>query len=790
MQIDKKNIIRFSTTFLLVALCYVSTTCECFAQNVPPGSILWLRADSGVVQQNGHIAVWHDQSGNGNDVRMDDTGSRPDLVIDSGRPAVIFHGWNYLQGPHIFPDSADYTIAVVAKINNFNNANNLVSGNVHALYFADDSFPRVVHYWFQNQEVSPVPVWTHGFSAITALYDQAYQQATLYVNGQFADSSWVLSTPDTTLYIGSYLGGYFLQGEIEEVLLYNRQLTPSEDSSLNEYLMNRYNIAPSIPLPKPDSTFSSLPNPFQLYPRGDDDSATVSITGRICRPGFDSIYVLQFRNDLPFRKMSQPLIYDSGQAPFAFSPRIHAELSEYQFEVHLVAGAFDSLIAQRDSIACGDMFLMDGQGISFKGWDVDTFRNEYCRTIGPRESENLRDTLWFEADNDVGAADQRIQQDLLAYQRMPTCSINESVGGTNIEDHFRNDSDKYDLRTIYGRTLYRTTKSGMLGAVKVIYWCQGNANYAPGYYQKFLKLYDAWHEDYPNLQKIYLLQIRPTGCDFGNPGMRDVQRVMGDSLHDVEPVAEAAIPCQNRCEYFDSGYRFMGDRFYLEFARDFYHATDTMNLRSANAIGAWYSKPDHSQIAILFSPPDAKIQATDDTTVDGIFASLKDYLYLDDTSTHIQSITFDDDTLFANFDKASDAQSIQYLPDQWYNGSDSVVYEGPWIVNSRGFGALLWYDLPISNEPLSVNEPVTSLPDVEIIPDPASRSISIDASALAGPIEATLVSETGAIVWQNALPADHPSSLEFDLSNESSGCYLLRLSNESSSIERKFILER
>jgi hypothetical protein len=130
------------------------------------------------------------------------------------------------------------------------------------------------------------------------------------------------------------------------------------------------------------------------------------------------------------------------------------------------------------------------------------------------------------------------------------------------------------------------------------------------------------------------------------------------------------------------------------------------------------------------------------------------------------------------------------LPDQWYNGSDSVVYEGPWIVNSRGFGALLWYDLPISGEPLSVNEPATSVPDVAIIPDPASRSISIDASALTGPIQATLISETGAIVWRIFLPADHPASLEFDLSDEGSGCYFLRLSNANTSIERKFILER
>ncbi|MFI5201561.1 MAG: LamG-like jellyroll fold domain-containing protein, partial [Candidatus Kapaibacterium sp.] len=597
------------------------------AQTPPAGPILWLQADKGVVQQNGHVAIWQDQSGLGHDVRMDDTNSRPDLIVDSGRPSLLFHGWNYLQGPPIFPANGDYTIAVVAKINDSTAINNLVSGNDHALYFANNAHPRVVHHSFQFQEVSTVPVWTNGFSNITALYDQSYQYATLFVNGQFADSSWVAPTLDTTLFIGSYIRGYFLQGEIKEVLLYNRQLTTTERDSLDTYLMNRYGVAKAPPPPKPDSTFSQLPQPLQMYPRGEDDSATVPFMGTMYSAGFDSMYLLQFKNGILINTIRQPLVYDKGRASFAFFPRIHAELSEYRFEVHLVKAGMDSLIASRDSIACGDMFLMDGQGISFKGFDVDTFHSEYCRMIGTWATQNLRDTTWLVATNNDGAADLRIQQDILAYQRLPACSINESVGGTNIEAHFRNDSDKYDLRTIYGRMLYRATKSGMLPAVKVMYWLQGEANYAPGYYQKFLKLYNAWKEDYPNLQKIYLLQIRPNGCDYGNPDMRDVQRWMGDSLHDVEPMASAAIPFQNRCEYFDSGYRFMGDRFYQSLARDFYHATDTANLRSPNAIWAWWTNRDHRQVTILFSPSDAELYATDDTTVDGMFETLKDYIY-------------------------------------------------------------------------------------------------------------------------------------------------------------------
>jgi hypothetical protein len=499
--------------------------------------------------------------------------------------------------------------------------------------------------------------------------------------------------------------------------------------------------------------------------------------------------VLQFKNDTLINRIAQVLSYDSGRASFAFFPRIHAELSEYRFEVYLEAGTLDSLIARRDSIASGDMFLMDGQGFAYSGFVIDTFRNQYCRTFGQQASENLRDTSWAESTSDVGGADQRIQQDLLSFSRVASCTVNEALGGTDIEDHFRNDSDKYDLRTIYGRTLYRTTKSGMLGAIKVIFWVQGNANYAPGYYQKFLKLYTSWKEDYPNLQKVYLLQNRPNNCYFGNIDMRDVQRAMEDSIPNVEPVSAAAIPYNDGCHYYDDGYRALGDRFYQEFARDFYGATDTMNLRSANALGAWYSKPDHSQIAILYLPRDVKLHVTDDTTIDGVTATLKDYLIPNDTTTHVQSIRFDDDTMFVNFDKPSGAQSIDLLPDQFDIRSDSVVYQGPWIVNGRGIAALLWYHLPISDQPLSVASQPSSISEAEIIPNPTSQNISIDASQLSGPVEATLVAETGAIVWQKNLPSDHPASLEFDLSDQSSGCYFLRLSNGRSTMERKFILQ-
>ena len=783
----------------ILILVIVAISCSPSFAQVPAGSILWLRADQGVVLQNGHVSQWKDQSGNGNDAFMTNTGQQPDLLASSynGMPSIRFNGGTYLQGPNVFPTNSDYTVAVVAKINNVSNINNLVSGDNHAIWLNNSLYPGVIHSSFVLQEYSTIPMWSDSSSTVIALFSNVTQQAQLYVNGEFADSSYIGVNLDSSLLIASYIGGYFLQGEIQEVLLYNRELDSSDRIGLDNYLRSKYGISHALSLPKPDSTFSTLPHQLQVYARGNDDSATIPISGIIYRSDFDSIYVIQSKNGLSISRPSEPLNYEGGTAPFSFSMRIHSELSEYRFEVHIVANGFDSIMAVRDSIVCGDIFLIDGQSDAEFGYDSSIYSNEFCRTFGLNFSEDLHDTLWAVAQTQkwgdgasVGAWGQRIQRNLIENKQIPSCCINCAVSATNIGEHERDDSNKYNLQTIYGRELYRATLSGLLTDIKAIFWEQGEANYAQGYYQQFLQLYDNWKQDYPDLTKIYLAQNRPNYCYWGNIGMRDVQRMIGDSLPGVETIAKAAIPYFDGCHFLDSGFDALGDRLYLSFARDFYYANDTMGLRCPEAIGAYYSNPDHTQIAILFSPPYDVLHATDDTTVDGISSTLKDYLYLDDTSVHVASISFDVDTLFVNLDKAGAEQSIGYLPDQYYNGSDSVIYEGPWIVNSHRFSVLLWSDLPISNTPLSVNEPVNPIPDAEIIPNPASRSISIDASALTGPVEATLITETGAIVFRESFPADHLSQLVFDLSGESSGCYLLRLSNGSSSIEKKFILER
>ena len=783
---------KFAIVFLMILAA------PCVRGQAPTGSILWLRADAGVVLENGHVAVWKDQSGHRNDATMSD-GQQPDFLdsTSNGLPAIVFHGWNYLEAPNIFPATHDYTIAVVATITNVRNINNLVSGNTHALYLDSTLSPRVVHNSFNFQDYGTIGMDSEAASCVVALYSEVYQQAALYVNGEFADSSYVGSSPDSNLYIGSFQRGYFLQGNIQEVLLYDRELDSGELVDLDRYLRSKYGIPHAKPNPKPDSTFTSLPAPEELFARGSDDSATVPIAGTIYRAGFDSLYILEFKGGALISRASIPLHYENNQASFSFAPRIHAELSEYRFEVHITTPNVDSIIASRDSIVCGDIFLIDGQSDAIFGYDTARYSNEFCRTFGINYSQNLRDTFWSVGINDkfgnrnaVGGWGQRIQRDLIEDEHIPSCCIDGAVSATNIEAHERNDSSSYDLRTIYGQQLYRATKTGLLGAVHTMFWEQGEANYGVGYYDKFLKLHNAWKQDYPGLKKIYVVQNRPNFCYWGNRDMRDAQRTVENSLPDVETIAKAAIAGYDGCHFTDPGFDALGDRLFSAFARDFYNSFDTAYLRSPNPLWASWTHPDHHQVAILFSPPDAVLHATNDTTVDGIFATLKDYLYPDDANSHVVSVAFNNDTMFIDLDNPGNTQSIAYLPDQRYNGSDSVVYEGPWIVNQRGLGALLWYHLPIQDQPYFNVVGTSAVPSFHIAPDPTSGSITVNMAGFDGPAQVRLISETGATVWNELLPADHPEDVTFDLRMEPSGCYLLQITNGTRFAQQKFILER
>lgn len=769
--------LKHAPVFLIAVLTWCAGSNYTRAQD--SGLILHLKANIGVVQNNGLVSKWLDQSGRGNDALMAIPLNQPELNDSSsnGLPAIRFRGQNYLQCPNIFPTNQDYSIVVVAKLDD-GFPNNLVSGNLHALFLAWTDYPTVLHACAYCQKQAKIPMWRDGFSLIQIRYSSLDQQVVFYVNGEFADSAFVGPNPDSALLIGAFRNDNFLKGQIQEVQLYDRALSDAERVSIAKALMGHYAIAAAAPLLPRDSTFRILPQSMQLYQRAADDSATVEISGAFRQSQFDTAYVLTLKNGTLASRQAMALQFKSQAAPFSFFARIHAELSEYRFEVHVKNSTIDSTIGVADSVVCGDAILIDGQSNSAYGFQTYHYSNEFCRTVGHRVIGDPGDTAWHTKDivgGEVGAWGLRFQQDMIEQYHIPCCIINSAVGGSPIEAHLANDTDRYNVFSLYGQELYKASVSKLKNDIRVIFWDQGESNYAAGYFEKFSNLYSSWKQDYPSLQKIYVIQMRPNYCDWGNIDMRDVQRGMQDSFQNIESIASAAIPYHDGCHYYDSGYLARGDRFFASYARDFLHATDTGELRSPNASWAWYTDPEHREAAVLFRPSGVQLRATNDTLVAGQLQTLKDYFFTDDTSLKVSAVSFRRDTMFLEFDRSSSARSIAYLPDQFYRGSDSV-YEGPWIVNSRNYAALLWHTLTIHDGPMDV-EQIPSAHPIAVYPNPSTNAATIDLSNSNGKVRLRVINELGVVLRFQTVVGGILQRIDYD--GLAPGIYRLEVESQS-----------
>jgi hypothetical protein len=233
-------------------------------------------------------------------------------------------------------------------------------------------------------------------------------------------------------------------------------------------------------------------------------------------------------------------------------------------------------------------------------------------------------------------------------------------------------------------------------AAKALFWYQGESNGVWNYQNNFITLTNEWLKDYPNLQKIYTVQIH-TGCGGGytHSQLREVERKMPETIKNVkvEVIAASGLPGHDGCHYAFIGYQTLGEQLYKQYDRDFFGAKDTVAISSPNISEAFFTDAKKERIALVFKPKLTIMHAQADTVVSGIAASLKDYINLSDNSK-IMSIECVNDTVFLNLDRGSKAQTITYVPELYYNDS-YVIYEGPWLCNQRNMGALTFDQFPI-----------------------------------------------------------------------------------------------
>ena len=492
--------------------------------------------------------------------------------------------------------------------------------------------------------------------------------------------------------------------------------------------------------PPPPILLTQFPSHMQFFARDSRDSSLIQISGNDSLRNVDSMVLDLYKNDSLIERLSQTV-----NEPFHFDVTIHSELSLYTVRLFAIKGTAEFFIAEAADILSGDVFLIDGQSNAHPGVDGYTWQNAFSRTLGIQTATfnfdpyDPADTLWglsfgtgqgqfLSGPYFVGAWARWMQEGVANAWHVPTCVINGAAGGSTIAEHFRNDQQPLDLTTIYGRLLYRLMKSGLQNNIRVFFWYQGEWDSGSGYLNSFRKLYNSWLENYPidsTPRDYFIFQTRPDICDVGDGQVREALREIPDSLPYCHSISTTAIDGYDGCHYYWYGYVAIGQQALREVGKYLYHSSDTSDVDPPDIATASYTTSLHQKIAVTFRTPLDSLLATPDTLFAGKLRRIQEAFHLDGKSGAVDSVMIQGDTLYLELSTPSSARFLSYTPDRTYDG-DTAVYQGPWLVNSRGVGALTFYNIPIGQAPLRNVLPESNLTsDFRIVQSDGSPSASI-----------------------------------------------------------------
>lgn len=230
------------------------------------GLIQWLRA-SNVTTSGSNVTTWNDVSGSLNDAS--NGANQPTLVSSgvNGLPSVNFSGSQFLQCPSGFSTfTSGLTAMFVAKPSSvsagarlFDYGNGATSDNIILSLPSSTGLTFSTYNSSTSSSVTASSGVTLGnFQLFESLYNGS-NTANLYVNGSSAATSSSMQTLQNLIRSNNYIGqdnsgGNRFNGQIAEMLLWNRQLTAAERSAVEGFLLGKYQLLSSNSVATP--TFS------------------------------------------------------------------------------------------------------------------------------------------------------------------------------------------------------------------------------------------------------------------------------------------------------------------------------------------------------------------------------------------------------------------------------------------------------------------------------------------------------------------------------------------------------
>jgi hypothetical protein len=371
-------------------------------------------------------------------------------------------------------------------------------------------------------------------------------------------------------------------------------------------------------------TFHQLPQDLQLYPRNSQGIASIPIAGRLNAGTKGTISVLVKKGKSPYQ-YAKTALKSSGE--FALQVSILAELVEYQVDVFWQNGNDSLLLAHRESIVAGDVFLVSGQSNSYTGKEhPKVYKGKFARSFGKNpdyenyQRYNPADTIWSISNSpaDVGLFASELQRLLIEKQKIPIAIINGGSGGSSMEYNLFRTNNPADLNTSSGKLYYRSQKAGVINHVKAFIYRQGEneaSGNAPEWLANFKKHVELLKKEYPSIQKIYLPQINILHGDFSLQSIiREGQRTITKENKFIRGFATIGTKGYDGIHYNPEGYAQSATELYRLIESDLYAKESSPSIESPNIQRAYFAAKDKKKIILEFEKGQL-LKIPSDTTV-------------------------------------------------------------------------------------------------------------------------------------------------------------------------------
>jgi hypothetical protein len=461
------------------------------------------------------------------------------------------------------------------------------------------------------------------------------------------------------------------------------------------------------------NTILEFPENFQLFTRNKQDLATVAISLET-KSTILSYSLIVKQGDKLFTYFSSV----NNANTIQFSPTIHAELSEYSFQLYEHSTKKDSsIIASADKVLCGDAYVFYGQSNAAGGQSTTEVQglisDKYIRSYRYTPNVPGNPSYWNEGHHgaqNMGVFAISFANEIVQNNKYPVAIINAAQGGLSISG--LNDRVEREINypnTTYGLMLSRIQKS-KIKSIKSLIWLQGenesnsDASTVNKYPEEFLSLYNNIFKDLPILESFTIVQVNILGdipFVWESGKLRDFQRNFGGTLPKTYLLATAGISENDGIHYHTDGYIKLGKHLHVLANNKFYGAKDNVSVTAPN-IQKIEKEASLKRIKLTF---DTNQVFAFDTVFNfsNYSRNLKDFIYNGRNTGFIKSISYDKNIIYIYYKYLTDG-TLTYLPPK-FNDSYSPSYNGPTFKNSKGLHAATFFEFPITPDSTEVIPP-------------------------------------------------------------------------------------